>query len=123
MDGTDLSVIERPYDGCGKCLFGVRRLSRVKTATSSPERRRENVLTATASVGAYIIGWADCWEASGAADPLTRPALGPWLRDEGDPYGACQTTRGSLATRCPTIMVVSSSSAWAGHRTLLAGPQ
>lgn len=50
MRGTDLNAIERPYDGCGKCLLGVRRLSRVKLATSSPERQRENVLTAAAWV-------------------------------------------------------------------------
>ncbi|SBV04726.1 MULTISPECIES: recombinase family protein [unclassified Streptomyces] len=86
MRGTDLSVIERPYDGCGKCLLGVRRLSRVKLATSSPERQRENVLTAAASVGAHIIGWPDDWEVSGATDPVTRPSLGPWLRDEKGPY-------------------------------------
>ncbi|EHM26921.1 putative integrase [Streptomyces sp. W007] len=24
MRGTDLNTIERPYDGCGKCLLGVR---------------------------------------------------------------------------------------------------
>ena len=76
MRGTDLSVIERPCDGHGKCLLGVRRLSRVKLATSSPERQRENVLTAAASVGAHIIGWADAWEVSGATDPMTRPSLG-----------------------------------------------
>ncbi|MEV2213407.1 recombinase family protein [Streptomyces sp. NPDC050997] len=86
MHGTDLNVIERPYDGCGKCLLGVRRLSRVKLATSSPERQRENVLTAAASVGAHIIGWADDWEVSGATDPMTRPKLGPWLHDEKGPY-------------------------------------
>lgn len=57
MHGTDLNVIERPCDGRGKCLLGVRRLTRVKPATSSPERQREKVLTAAASVGAHIIGW------------------------------------------------------------------
>jgi DNA invertase Pin-like site-specific DNA recombinase len=79
-------MIERPYDGCGKCLLGVRRLSRMKAATSSPERQREDVLTAAASVGGHIIGWADDWEVSGATDPMTRPKLGPWLRDERGPY-------------------------------------
>jgi hypothetical protein len=86
LRGTDLEVIERPYDGCGKCLLGVRRLSRMKLATSSPERQRESVLTAAASVGGHIIGWADDWEVSGATDPMTRPKLGPWLRDERGPY-------------------------------------
>ncbi|MEV0373219.1 recombinase family protein [Streptomyces sp. NPDC050636] len=32
------------------------------------------------------MGWADDWEVSGAADPVTRPKLGPWLRDERGPY-------------------------------------
>uniref|UniRef100_A0AAU2VZN9 Recombinase family protein n=1 Tax=Streptomyces sp. NBC_00008 TaxID=2903610 RepID=A0AAU2VZN9_9ACTN len=58
----------------------------MKLATSSPERQRENVLTAAASVGAHIIGWADDWEVSGATDPVSRPKLGPWLRDERGPY-------------------------------------
>ncbi|MER7985422.1 recombinase family protein [Streptomyces noursei] len=79
-------MIERPYDGCGKCLLGVRRLSRVKAATSSPERQWEDVLTAAASVGGHIIGWADDWELSGATDPMSRPKLGPWLRDEKGLY-------------------------------------
>ncbi|MEV6473348.1 hypothetical protein [Streptomyces sp. NPDC051657] len=67
--GTDPHAIGRPCDGCGTCLLGVRRLSRVKPATPSPERRRENVLTPAASVGAHIIGWADDWEVSGAPIP------------------------------------------------------
>ncbi|MGW9136042.1 hypothetical protein [Streptomyces sp. NPDC055681] len=71
---------ERPCDGRGTCLLGVRRLSRVKPATSSPERQREEV--PAASVDAHIIGWADDGEVSGATDPMTRPKLGPWLRDE-----------------------------------------
>ncbi|MFC4982765.1 recombinase family protein [Streptomyces atroolivaceus] len=57
----------------------------MKLATSSPERQREDVLTAAASVGAHIIGWADDWEVSGATDPVSRPKLGPWLRDEKGP--------------------------------------
>ncbi|MGW7244755.1 recombinase family protein [Streptomyces decoyicus] len=73
-------------DGCGKCLLGVRRLSRMKPATSSAERQREDVLTAAASVGGHVIGWADDWELSGVMDPVTRPKLGPWLRDERGPY-------------------------------------
>ena len=69
--------IERPYDGCGKCLLGVRRLSRMKAATSSPERQRDDVLAAAEAVGGHIIGWADDWEVSGATDPMTRPKPGP----------------------------------------------
>ncbi|CAL9617434.1 recombinase family protein [Streptomyces sp. enrichment culture] len=39
------------------------------------------MLTAAASVGAHVIGWADDWEVSGATDRVTRPTPGPWLRD------------------------------------------
>ncbi|MFF5858324.1 recombinase family protein [Streptomyces sp. NPDC012751] len=73
---------ERPYDGCGKCFVGVRRLSRKSDATWSPERQRENVLSAVASVGGHVIAWADDWEVSGATNPLDRAGLGPWLKDQ-----------------------------------------
>jgi DNA invertase Pin-like site-specific DNA recombinase len=75
-----------PYDGCGKCLVAVRRLSRKKDATSSPEKQAAQDLAAAAAVGGHIIAWADDWEVSGATDPMTRPALGPWLRGEMGPY-------------------------------------
>ncbi|MFF1790425.1 recombinase family protein [Kitasatospora sp. NPDC058243] len=74
------------YDGCGMCLVGVRRLSRVKKATSSPARQRDLILAAVAEVGGHIIAWADDWEVSGATDPMSRPKFGPWLRDEMGPY-------------------------------------
>ncbi|NEB32755.1 recombinase family protein [Streptomyces sp. SID14446] len=77
---------ERPYDGCGKCFVGVRRLSRKSDATWSPARQRDNVLSAVASVGGHVIDWADDWEVSGATNPLDRPQLGPWLRGEKGPY-------------------------------------
>ncbi|MFI6060029.1 hypothetical protein [Streptomyces sp. NPDC051286] len=86
MRGTTMDEIERPYDGCGKCLLGVRRLSRVKAATTSPERQREDVLAAAAAVGGHIIDWADDWVVSGVTDPVTRSKLGPWLRDERGKY-------------------------------------
>jgi hypothetical protein len=44
------------------------------------------VLPAAAAAGGHSIGWADGWEVPGATDPLTRPKLGPWLRDERSPY-------------------------------------
>ncbi|WP_407285503.1 recombinase zinc beta ribbon domain-containing protein [Streptomyces sp. BP-8] len=75
-------MIERLYDGCGKCLVGLRRLSRKTDATSSPERRRDHVLAVTKEYGGHIIAWADDWEVSGGTDPMTRPAFGPWLRGE-----------------------------------------
>ncbi|MFJ9823661.1 recombinase family protein [Streptomyces sp. NPDC101160] len=37
-------------------------------------------------MGGHIIDWADDWEVSGATDPMTRPKLGPWLRDEPGKY-------------------------------------
>jgi site-specific DNA recombinase len=79
-------MVTTEYDGCGKCLVGVRRLSRKKDATSSPEKQKGQVLKAAASVGGHIIAWADDWEVSGATDPLTRAGLGPWLRGEMGPY-------------------------------------
>ncbi|MFJ3220317.1 recombinase family protein [Kitasatospora sp. NPDC086801] len=75
-----------PYDGCGKCLLGLRRLSRVRASTSSPERQMDYVLSAAMEVGGHIIAWADDWEVSGATDPNTRPRLGPWLRGQQGPF-------------------------------------
>ncbi|MEU2421353.1 hypothetical protein ABZ619_10010 [Streptomyces sp. NPDC007851] len=51
----------------------------MKLATSAPERQREDVLTATASVGGHIIGWADHWEVSGAGRCLGLVRLSPAL--------------------------------------------
>lgn len=58
----------------------------MKLVTTSPERQRADVLAAAASIGGHIIAWADDWEVSGATDPISRPKLGPWLRNEGGPY-------------------------------------
>ncbi|MGW8763735.1 hypothetical protein ACWGN5_14655 [Streptomyces sp. NPDC055815] len=74
MGGTTMDEIERPYDGCGKCLLGVRRLSRVKAATTSPERQREDVLTAAAAIGGHIIDWAA--EVHGDVPAAEVPAVG-----------------------------------------------
>ena len=84
--GVIENVNKSEYDGCGKCLLGVRRLSRKTDATSSPEKQEDQVLRAAASVGGHIIDWADDWEVSGATDPLTRPGLGPWLLGKKGPY-------------------------------------
>jgi site-specific DNA recombinase len=75
-----------PYDGCGRCLLGVRRLSQVSRATSSPARQRDLILDAAEREGGHIVAWADDWEVSGASDPFTRPKLGPWLRGLMGPY-------------------------------------
>lgn len=75
-----------PYDGCGRCLVGVRRLSRKNEATHSPEKQADQILAAIESVGAHIIGWADDWEVSGVVAPMSRPKFGPWLRGERGPY-------------------------------------
>ncbi len=79
-------VITTEFDGCGKCLVVVRRLSRKSDATSSPERQLDQSLAAVASVGGHVIAFADDMEVSGATDPFTRPGLGPWLRGEMGPY-------------------------------------
>lgn len=92
---------DQPYDGCGKSLLGVRRLPRMRATTSSPERQRADVLTAAEAVGGHIIGWADDWEVSGATDPMTRPKLGPWLRDERALYDGLVAAR--LAVRRPRL--------------------
>ncbi len=79
-------MLTTDYDGCGRCLVGVRRLSRKTDATSSPQRQGDQILEATADAGGHIIAWADDWEVSGATDPLTRRGFGPWLRGEMGPY-------------------------------------
>jgi site-specific DNA recombinase len=79
-------MLTTDYDGCGRCLVGVRRLSRKTDKTSSPQRQGDQILQATADAGGHIIAWADDWEVSGATDPLTRRGFGPWLRGEMGPY-------------------------------------
>jgi uncharacterized protein (TIGR02391 family) len=79
-------MLTTEYDGCGRCLVGVRRLSRKTDKTSSPEKQGNQILSVTGDNGGHIIAWADDWEVSGATDPLTRPGFGPWLRGEMGPY-------------------------------------
>jgi DNA invertase Pin-like site-specific DNA recombinase len=79
-------VVTTEYDGCGRCLVGVRRLSRKTDKTSSPQEQANQILRAAADVGGHVIAWADDWEVSGATDPLTRRGFGPWLRGEMGPY-------------------------------------
>ncbi|GAA3736259.1 hypothetical protein GCM10023082_36680 [Streptomyces tremellae] len=95
MCGTTRIEIGCPYDGCEKCLPGGRRLSRVRAATTSQERQREDVPTVTAAVGGHSIAWADEREVSGATDPMTRPKSGPWLRDERGAYDGTPSPRWS----------------------------
>ncbi|MER6364992.1 recombinase family protein [Kitasatospora sp. NPDC001527] len=85
ISGTETAPTT-PYDGCGMCLVGVRRLSRVKRHTNSPEKQMGQILKSVVAVGGHIIAWADDWEVSGATDPFTRPSLGPWLRGERGPF-------------------------------------
>ncbi|GLF99365.1 recombinase family protein [Streptomyces yaizuensis] len=110
MTSTDAPVT--PYDGCGKCLIGLRRLSRVKGATSSPQRQQALILDAAEAVGGHIIAWADDWEVSGATDPRTRPGFGPWLRDEKGPYNGIV---GSAVDRIGRNVVDVLSTAYANH--------
>ena len=79
-------MLTTEYDGCGRCLVGVRRLSRKTDKTSSPQRQGDQDLKAASDAGGHIIAWADDWEVSGATDPMTRKGLGPWLRAEMGPY-------------------------------------
>jgi site-specific DNA recombinase len=79
-------MLTTEYDGCGRCLVAVRRLSRKTDKTSSPQRQGNQDLKAAADAGGHIIAWADDWEVSGATDPMTRKGLGPWLRGEMGPY-------------------------------------
>jgi len=46
-------MLTTDYDGCGRCLVGVRRLSRKTDATSSPQRQADQILQATADAGAH----------------------------------------------------------------------
>ncbi|CAM5315720.1 integrase [Streptomyces spiroverticillatus] len=108
-----------PFDGCGMCLLGVRRLSRVSGATSSPERQQNLIMDAVEAVGGHIIAWADDWEVSGATEPMTRPQLGPWLRGEKGPYDGLA---GSAVDRIGRNVVDVLSTAYANHgagRTLV----
>jgi site-specific DNA recombinase len=79
-------MLTTEYDGCGRCLVAVRRLSRKTDKTSSPQRQGDQDIQAAADAGGHIIAWADDWEVSGATDPMTRKGLGPWLRGEMGPY-------------------------------------
>jgi site-specific DNA recombinase len=83
---SEMNAPVTPFDGCGRCLVGVIRLSRMTDKTSSPQKQVNHILTAAAAVGAHIIDWAIDLEVSGATDPLTRPGLGPWLRAEMGDY-------------------------------------
>ncbi|MFE4825656.1 recombinase family protein [Streptomyces sp. NPDC056672] len=84
---TATDVTTTPYDGCGKCLVGVRRLSRKTDKTNSPGKQRDQIVRAVEAIGGHIIAWADDIEVSGATDPTTRAGFGPWLRGEMGPYG------------------------------------
>jgi site-specific DNA recombinase len=83
---TDMNRPVTQYDGCGRCLVGVIRLSRTTDKTSSPQKQVNHILTSAGAVGAHIIAWAVDLEVSGATNPLTRPGLGPWLRGEAGDY-------------------------------------
>ena len=47
-------MLTTDYDGCGRCLVGVRRLSRKTDKTSSPARQADQILQATADVDGHI---------------------------------------------------------------------
>ena len=45
-------MLTTEYDGCGRCLVAVRRLSRKTDKTSSPQRQGDQDLQAAADAGA-----------------------------------------------------------------------
>jgi hypothetical protein len=53
--GIMVDMLTTDYDGCGRCLVRVRRLSRKTDATSSPQRQGDQILEAAADAGEYII--------------------------------------------------------------------
>ncbi|MGW6774059.1 recombinase family protein [Streptomyces sp. NPDC055037] len=96
MGTTATDAPTTPYDGCGKCLVGVRRLSRKTDKSNSPGKQRDFILTAVEAVGGHIIAWADDWEVSGAVAPKARAGFGPWLLGE---MGAYDGIAGSAVDR------------------------
>ena len=81
MRDTTWDEIERPYDGCGKCLLGVRRLPRMKAATSSGLVSRIGATSSSMSAenraryfvpGAFV--W---WSRSGHSRPPPAPRRSP----------------------------------------------
>ena len=84
VEGLDLSVT--PYDGCGKCLVGVLRLSEMTDTTNSPDKQVKQNRAVAAENGGHIIAWVQDWDVSGAVNPFVRKGFGPWLRDQMGPY-------------------------------------
>ena len=84
LEGLDLSTT--PYDGCGKCLVAVLRLSEMTDTTNSPDKQVKQNRKVAAANGAHIIGWVQDWDVSGAVSAFVRKGFGPWLRDELGPY-------------------------------------
>jgi hypothetical protein len=87
-------MLTTEYDGCGRCLVAVRRLSRKTDKTSGPQRQGDQDLQAAADAGGHIIAWACDWEVSGATDSMTRKGWvrgcgrdGPVRRDRGPHRG------------------------------------
>jgi DNA invertase Pin-like site-specific DNA recombinase len=84
IDELDLSTT--PYDGCGKCLVGMARLSSMNDTTDSPAKQVEHAREEAALNGGHIIGWAVDLDVSGATNPFARKGFGPWLTGKKGPY-------------------------------------
>jgi site-specific DNA recombinase len=123
VGGEDImvSVTTSGYDGCGRCLVGVRRLSRMSDSTSSPEKQRGLVLAAAEAVGAHVIAWADDFEVSGATDPKTRPGLGPWLRGEKGLYDGLAASAVDRLGRNTVDVLTTAYDNHAARRILITG--
>ncbi|WOX25744.1 integrase [Streptomyces solicathayae] len=72
MRGTTVDEVERRTAAAESANSGVRRLSRVKAATTSPERQREDVLAAAASVAGHIIDSKPSTGRSPSSSPAPR---------------------------------------------------
>jgi site-specific DNA recombinase len=84
LEGVDLSTT--PYDGCGKCLVAMIRLSSLTETTDSPGKQAQHCREEAVANGGHIIGWAVDLDVSGATNPFDRKGIGPWLKDAKGAY-------------------------------------
>ena len=77
-------MLTMEYDGCGRCLVGVRRLSRKSDKTNSPEKQGNQILGATSDAGGIAVGTALAGgpprRSQRAGLPHWAPAMSIWRR-------------------------------------------
>jgi hypothetical protein len=81
---TEICYSVTPCDGCGRCLVGVIRLSRMTDKTSSPQKQVNHILAAAAAAGAHIIAGPLTWRYQERRTLLPGPA---WDRGSGERRG------------------------------------